>query len=232
MTNNLRNFVVGTFSFLGVLCITSGVSMPYLAKATEKSSVTKLSVTQRKVTNAKSNEIKLKDVKIEVNQLLSLNTADYLANPGDIEDSIVKRLKLDTSNVNTNQVGNYSFTITYNKKIYNGTIMVVNKPLPQVSTMTLNSLSFEVGSSLPVDVSSYIKEQLSDEVKAAIILDTSNVDTNKPGSYLYSVSYNGKLYTNTITIYEPKFGVSTDNSLTNTNKEKVTDNNANNINNN
>lgn len=228
MTNNLRNFVVSTFSFLGVLCITSGVSMPYLAKATEKSSVTKLSVTQRKVTNAKSNEIKLKDVKIEVNQLLSLNTADYLANPDDIEDSIVKRLKLDTSNVNTNQVGNYSFTITYNKKIYNGTVMVINKPLPQVSTMTLNSLSFEVGSNLPVDVSSYIKEQLSDEVKAAIILDTSNVDTNKPGSYLYSVSYNGKLYTNTITIYEPKFGVSTDNSLTNSNKEKVTDNNTNN----
>lgn len=228
MTNNLRNFVVGTFSFLGVLCITSGVSMPYLAKATEKSSVTKLSVTQRKVTNAKSNEIKLKDVKIEVNQLLSLNTADYLANLDDIEDSIVKRLKLDTSNVNTNQVGNYSFTITYNKKIYNGTVMVINKPLPQVSTMTLNSLSFEVGSNLPVDVSSYIKEQLSDEVKAAIILDTSNVDTNKPGSYLYSVSYNGKLYTNTITIYEPKFGVSSDNSLTNTNKEKVTDNNTNN----
>ena len=228
MTNNLRNFVVGTFSFLGVLCITSGVSMPYLAKATEKSSVTKLSVTQRKVTNAKSNEIKLKDVKIEVNQLLSLNTADYLANPDDIEGSIVKRLKLDTSNVNTNQVGNYSFTITYNKKIYNGTVMVINKPLPQVSTMTLNSLSFEVGSNLPVDVSSYIKEQLSDEVKAAIILDTSNVDTNKPGSYLYSVSYNGKLYTNTITIYEPKFGVSTDNSLTNSNKEKVTDNNTNN----
>lgn len=228
MTNNLRNFVVGTFSFLGVLSITSGISMPYLAKATEKSSVTKLSVTQRKVTNAKSNEIKLKDVKIEVNQLLSLNTVDYLANPDDIEDSIVKRLKLDTSNVNTNQVGNYSFTITYNKKIYNGTVMVINKPLPQVSTMTLNSLSFEVGSNLPVDVSSYIKEQLSDEVKAAIILDTSNVDTNKPGSYLYSVSYNGKLYTNTITIYEPKFGVSTDNSLTNGNKEKVTDNNTNN----
>ncbi len=228
MTNNLRNFVVGTFSFLGVLSITSGISMPYLAKATEKSSVTKLSVTQRKVTNAKSNEIKLKDVKIEVNQLLSLNTVDYLANPDDIEDSIVKRLKLDTSNVNTNQVGNYSFTITYNKKIYNGTVMVINKPLPQVSTMTLNSLSFEVGSNLPVDVSSYIKEQLSDEVKAAIILDTSNVDTNKPGSYLYSVSYNGKLYTNTITIYEPKFGVSSDNSLTNTNKEKVTDNSTNN----
>lgn len=228
MTNNLKNFVVGTFSFLGVLCITSGVSMPYLAKGIDKSSVTKLSVTQRKVTNAKTNEIKLKDVKIEVNQLLSLDTTDYLANPDDIEDSIIKRLKLDTSNVNPNQVGNYSFTITYNKKIYNGTVMVVNKPLPQVSTMTLNSLSFEIGSSLPVDISNYVKEQLSDEVKAAIMLDTSNVDVTKPGSYLYSVSYNGKLYTNTITIYEPKSGVSTD---TNTNKEKTTVDSANTNNN-
>ena len=57
------------------------------------------------------------------------------------------------------------------------------------------------------------------------MLDTSNVDVTKPGSYLYSVSYNGKLYTNTITIYEPKSGVSTD---TNTNKEKTTIDSTNN----
>jgi len=40
----------------------------------------------------------------------------------------------------------------------------------------------------------------------AIRLDTSNVDILKPGSYLYSVSYNGKLYTSTVTVYEPKSG--------------------------
>lgn len=204
MTNNLRYLVVGTFSFLGCLCIVSGASMPYLAKATEKTNVMKLSVTQKKVTNSKNNEIKLKDVSIEVNQLLSLSTADYLANPEDIEDSVIKRLKLDTSNVNPNEVGTYAFTITYDKKIYNGTVTVKSKPLPQVDTMTLNSLSFEVGSILPTDISNYVKEALTDEVKAAILLDTSNVNVEKPGSYLYSISYNGKLYTNTITIYEPR----------------------------
>lgn len=210
MTNNLRYLMVGTFSFLGCLCIASGASMPYLAKSTEESSVMKLSVTQKKVTNSKTNEIKLKEVSIEVNQLLSLNTADYLANPEDMEESVIKRLKLDTSNVNPNQVGTYTFTITYDKKIYNGTVNVKSKPLPQVDTMTLNSLSFEVGATLPTDISSYVKEVLSDEVKAAILLDISNVNVEKPGSYLYSVSYNGKLYTNTVTIYEPRVGTTID----------------------
>ena len=32
------------------------------------------------------------------------------------------------------------------------------------------------------------------------------MDILKPGSYLYSVSYNGKLYTSTVTVYEPKSG--------------------------
>ena len=47
---------------------------------------------------------------------------------------------------------------------------------------------------------------------AAVRLDISNVDVTKPGRYLYSISYNGKLYTNTITIYEPKFGTTTNDS--------------------
>ena len=37
---------------------------------------------------------------------------------------------------------------------------------------------------------------------------------NHYGRYLYSISYNGKLYTNTITIYEPKFGTTTTNDST------------------
>lgn len=220
MTNNLRYLMVGTFSFLGCLCIISGTSMPYLAKATEKSNVMKLSVTQKKVTNSKTNEIKLKEVAIEVNQLLSLNTADYLANPEDIEDSVIKRLKLDTSNVNPNQVGIYTFTITYDKKIYNGNVIVKSKPLPQVDTMTLNALSFEVGTTLPTDISSYVQEQLSDEVKNATTLDISNVNTEKPGRYLYSVSYNGKLYTSTVTIYEPKSGNSLESKDSNSSATK------------
>ena len=70
--------------------------------------------------------------------------------------------------------------------------------------MTLKSLSYEINTTIPNDVSLYIQEKLSDEVKAGIKLDLSNVDSKTAGVYLYSVSYNGKFYTNTITIYEPK----------------------------
>ena len=206
MKNNLNNILVGSFTFLGALCITSGVAMPKILASSETSEVVKLSVTQKKVSTCKNNEIKLNDIVVEIDNPLSTSAKDYLKNPGDIEESIIKRLKLDTSNVNTTQVGNYTYTITYNKKIYNGTVVVKAKPLPQVDTLSLNSLSYEVGATLPTDVKSYIKQALLPEVVAAIKIDLSNVDTTKPGSYLYSISYNGQLYTSTITIYEPKYG--------------------------
>lgn len=217
MKNNLDHILVGSFAFLGTLCITSGIAMPKMIASSETSEVVKLSVTQKKVSTCKSNEIKLSDVSIEINNPLSVSAKDYLANPSDIDESIINRLKLDTSNVNTNQLGNYTYTITYNKKIYNGTVTVKAKPLPQVSTLSLNTLSYEVGTTLPTDIKSYVKQALLPEVVAAIKIDLSNVDTSKPGSYLYSISYNGQLYTSTITIYEPKYGV-------NTNTEEKDDN--------
>lgn len=206
MKNNLNYFVVGSFTFLGALCITSGIAMPKLVTSTETNKVVKLSVTQKKVAVCKSNEIKLANISLEINNPLSINVKDYLETPNDIDDSIIKRLKLDTSNVNTSEVGTYTYTITYNKKIYNGIISIKAKALPQVEIMTLKSLSFEVGTTLPMDVSGYIKETLPLEVIQATKIDLSNVDITKPGSYLYSISYNGKLYTNTIDIYEPKYG--------------------------
>ncbi len=209
MKQNLSYFMVASFTFLGVLCITSGVAVPKLARSSETNQVVKLSVTQKKVSTCKSNEIKLKNISLEVNNPLSTNIKDYLINPNDIEESIIKRLKLDTSSVNTTQVGTYTYTITYQKKIYNGNITVKEKPLPQVEVMTLNSLSYEVGTELSKNVTTYIKEKLPDEVIASIRLDISNVDITKPGNYLYSISYNGKLYTNNITIYEPKYGSNT-----------------------
>ena len=220
MIKNLNYLMVGSFTFLGTLCITSGIFIPKLATSSETNQVVKLSVTQKKVSTCKSNEIKLANITLEVNSPLSINPKDYLQTPSDIEESIIKRLKLDTSNVNTTQVGSYIYTITYNKKIYNGNVIVKSKPLPQVEIMTLNALSYEVGTALSTDVSTYIKEKLPAEVIAATRLDTSNVDITKPGSYLYSISYNGKLYTNTITIYEPKYGnnnTTTNNSITNNN---------------
>lgn len=208
MKNNLNQLMVGSFTFLGALCITSGIAMPKMFAVTETSEIVKLSVTQKKVSVCKSNEIKLNDIEIEINNPLSINAKDYLKNPSDIDNAIIKNLKLDTSNVNTTQVGKYTYTITYDKKIYNGTVIVKAKPLPQLEMLSLNTLSYEVGTTLPTDVKSYVKEALLPEVVAAIKLDTSNVDITKPGSYLYSISYNGQLYTSTITIYEPKYGTS------------------------
>lgn len=197
--------MVSSFAFLGVLCITSGLAMPHLIKI-ETNEVVKLNVTQKKVSKCKSNEIKLKDVSLEISSSLSANPYDFLVNPDDIDDSIINMMKLDTSNVNIGQIGNYTYTITYKKKIYNGTVVVKSKPLPQIDNINLKSLSFEVGTKLSTDKSTYITETLAPEVINAINLDISGVDITKPGNYLYSITYNGKLYTNTITIYEPKLG--------------------------
>lgn len=203
MTKKLKNIVVTTLSTLGCLCIMSGIAMPKLIKF-ENNSVVKLEVTKKQVTHTKSNEIKLQDLKLEVGKTLSTDAHDYLKNPTDIDESIINKLKLDTSSINTNEIGNYIYTITYNKKIYNGSIYILPKALPNIDTITLNSLSFETGSSLPTNVSNYIKEKLPPEVLSAIRLDISNVDPSTPGNYLYSISYNKQLYTNTITIFEPK----------------------------
>ena len=218
MDDKTNRFVIGTFTILGALCITSGLIMPNMIKF-EESNVGKLQVNQVRISDFKNNEIKLKDVELEVNNTLSVDVRDYLANPEDIDDIVIKRLKLDTSNVNINEIGSYNFTITYNKKIYNGTVNIKAKPLPNIDTMTLKSLSYEINSTLSNDVSLYIQEALSDEVKAAIKLDLSNVDITKAGVYLYSISYNGKFYTNTITIYEPKAN-KTLNTNTKVEKEK------------
>ena len=189
MNDRLNHLMVGVFAVLGTLCISSGLIMPNMVRF-EKTEVGKLKVNQLRIS--------------DFNNTLSVDVKDYLANPNDIDDSVIKRLKLDTSNVNTHEVGNYNYTITYNKKIYNGTVVIKAKPLPNVENMTLKSLSYEINTTIPNDVSLYIQEKLSDEVKAGIKLDLSNVDSKTAGVYLYSVSYNGKFYTNTITIYEPK----------------------------
>ena len=41
-------------------------------------------------------------------------------------------------------------------------------------------------------------------MKDNIIVDLTQVDTQKAGPYKYTVTYNGILYTGTIEVYEPK----------------------------
>ena len=83
-----------------------------------------LKVEQIRDSNIKTNEIKLKEIELEYNEPLSMNVKDYLANLDEIDLSIVKNLRLDTSLINVQQAGSYIYTIAYDKKKYNGNLKV------------------------------------------------------------------------------------------------------------
>ncbi len=203
LSQKQRYIIVAATAIWGVGLIGSGVTMSLMDKPVTKTTKTELKVTQKRVANMKSNEIRLKNMEQEVNQPLSLNVKDYLENADDIENEIIDKLKLDTSMVNANQAGEYTYTITYKKKTFNGTFIINEKPLPDM-VLTLKNLNLEVGSALSTDIQTYITETLTDEVKQNIQLNLSNVNTAQAANYQYTVTYNGRLYTGTITIFEPQ----------------------------
>ena len=202
ITSKQRNIIVAVIAIWGIIFIGSGITMNFMDKPITKTK-RELKVTQKRVANMKSNEIRLKNMEQEINQPLSVNVKDYLENANDIEEDILKELQLDTSMVNVNQAGNYTYTIKYKKKTFNGTFTIKEKPLPDM-VLTLKNLNLETGSALSTDVQTYITEKLTTEVKKNIKLNLTNVNTAQAGSYQYTVTYNGRLYTGTITIYTPQ----------------------------
>lgn len=200
---NLRiiGFTIGCW---GLVLIGCGITMN-TKETTIIENKYSLTVSQTKVSESKTNEIKLKDMKIEINNPLSVDVKDYLEKVENIDESVIKALKLDTSAVNTQEAGTYTYTISYKKKKYNGTFIVTEKELPKVN-LTLNELKLEVGAVLDTNLGTYIKEKLDDEVQKNIVLDLSKVDTKTVGTYQYTVTYNGKLYTSKIVIYSPQKG--------------------------
>lgn len=201
-TYKQRTIIIVTLMIWSVIFIGSGISMQMMDKPKTKTK-TELKITQKRVANMKSNEILLKSMEQEINQPLSMNIKDYLENVDDIENTVLNELKLDTSMVNTNQAGTYTYTVTYQKKTFNGTFEIKEKPLPDM-VLTLKSLNLELGSALSTDIQTYITETLTDEVKNNVKLDLTNVNTAQAGNYQYTVTYNGRLYTGNITIYEPQ----------------------------
>ena len=202
ITSKQRNIIVAVIAIWGIIFVGSGITMNFMDKPITKTK-RELKVTQKRVANMKSNEIRLKNMEQEINQPLSVNVKDYLENANDIEEDILRELQLDTSMVNVNQAGNYTYTIKYKKKTFNGTFTIKEKPLPDM-VLTLKNLNLETGSALSTDVQTYITEKLTIEVKKNIKLNLTNVNTAQAGSYQYTVTYNGRLYTGTITIYTPQ----------------------------
>jgi predicted transcriptional regulator len=190
-------------AFWGIVFIGSGLVINKTLKPKEKIRYS-LNIEEKRISQAqaKTNEIKLKDLEIEINNPISMNIEDYLENINNIEMSVLKVLKLDTSLVNITQAGTYQYTITYNKKKYIGTVKIKEKELPNV-TFTLINLSLTTGDAIPTNPRNYIKEEINEEVYNNITLDISKVNNQVQGNYEYFIKYNGTIYKGEIAYRNP-----------------------------
>ena len=211
ITKKESRFLSLTIASCGLLLIGSGLIMINTVKQPTVKYNYSVSIKEQKISQSKTNEIKLKEMELEINNPMSLNIKDYIENADQIEPSILKSLKLDTSLVNINQAGTYPYTIKYKKKKYNGSFIIKEKELPQVE-LTLKNLSLEKGAALSTNVSAYIVEDLTEEVRNNIIINLKDVNTTQPGEYQYTVTYNNKIYTGKIWIYEKQPTIITPNT--------------------
>ena len=198
-----KKFLAVIIAAWGIILLGSGFAMDEQVKPIINKKYT-LSVHTRQIpkAQAKSNEIKLKEVSIEVNNPISVNVKDYLENADNMDEKILKSLRLDTSMININQPGDYQYTITYKKKKYIGKLIVKEKELPNMS-LTLKQMNLKVGDSLSTNPRSYINETITDEVYNNIVLDLSQVDNTIQGNYPYYITYKGVKYQGTISIKSP-----------------------------
>lgn len=212
LTGKEIKIISATLATWGLLFVGSGLTMKAMTKPV---TVVKsdFEIVQKRVSETITNEIKLKDMESEINNPLSVDVKDYLANLEEIDLSIVKNLKLDTSMVNTQQNGTYTYTIAYQKKKYNGSYTIKEKELPKVE-LTLKNFKLALNSPLnanPEDLSTYIEEELTEEVKKNITIDLSQVRTDQEGIYEYTVTYNGIIYKGKIEVYQPQTKIITPN---------------------
>ena len=191
------------FALWGIIFIGTGMTINKTYHPKEMIRYT-LNIEEKRISQAQAqtNEIKLKDIEIEINNPISMNIEDYLENINNIEMSVLKLLKLDTSLVNITQAGTYQYTITYNKKKYIGIIKIKEKELPKV-TFTLINLTLTTGDAIPTNPRTYIKEEISEEVYNNITLDISKVNNQVQGDYEYYIKYNGTIYKGDISYRNP-----------------------------
>lgn len=199
MKKSTRFLLITTLNILGILSIASGIMYSSLQKKASKKTILVV-VEQKQIQKEIDANIKLKNLTIEINTPLSIKIVDYLESA--VSDEVLANLKLNTSSVDVTKVGTYSYTVTYKKKVYKALITVKETPksTESLQSITLKTLNIKVGTIPPTDISNYIIEPLTDEVKSTMIIDLSNVNVNKPGSYQYTIKYNNSIYTGTITV--------------------------------
>ena len=186
----------------GVVLLGSGLVLNAQDRTITKN-VYSLNINQKKVAQQRTNEIKLKEVELEVNTPLSTDVKDYLEDIDNLDESIFDYLRLDTSTVKISEPGEYTYTITYRKKKYNGTIKIKEKELPNV-LLQLKEVTLTVGDPIPTDLSAYINTPLTEEMKANITLDISQVKNNEQKEYPFVVVYNKQTYIGRVIVNNPK----------------------------
>ncbi len=70
--------------------------------------------------------------------------------------------------------------------------------------MTLKEINIEKNTALPKNLNDYIVEDIPEEARDKIIIDTSKVNISIASTYQYTVTYKDKIYTGKITVFEPQ----------------------------
>ena len=201
---NEKRIIPVTLAIWGIIFISTGLILN-MQDRTEIQNKYSLDIKTKQVQDLRVNEIVLKDMELEVNNPLSVDPKDYVENSDTLDQSILKALKLDTSMVNINEPGIYTYTITFKTKKYNGTFEITAKEIPNF-TLTLKEINLSVGDAISTNVSSYIKENLTEEVKNNLTLDLRDVKTNVAGTYYYKVIYGETTYTGKVIVTEKQKG--------------------------
>lgn len=204
------NIICITIALWGLILIGSGLIMSTSNRTIIQKKYS-INVNQKKVAESKTNEIKLKEMTLEINTPLSVDVKDYLENIQELDDSIIKALKLDTSRVNINEAGTYTYTVSFKKKKYSAKFIIKAKEIPQAA-FTLKNVRLEVNTAISTNITSYINEPITDEIKKYMVLDLSAVKNYQVGDYQYTITYNKQIYTGIISIYEPTITVITPNT--------------------
>lgn len=193
----------------GVVMISSGITMSFNKRTITKVKYS-LDVSTKQISQvqAKKNEVILRDLEVEQGYPISVNVRDYLQNVEQISDEVISQLNqgLDTSLVNVNQAGTYTYTITYRKKRYQGRITVKEKELPKVKII-LKAKKLPTTGTLSRNIRDYIyeDEELTEEAYNNMILDLEEVAAHLsiPGRYKYKVIYNDTTYYGDFDIVQP-----------------------------
>lgn len=191
----------------GIFFIATGAIMSGDKKTVTKK-VYSVNVEKKQISQiqAKKNEVILKDITTTAGEPISTNVKDYLENPNQIAEDMLDLLAqgLDTSTVNVNEPGEYTYTITFKKKIYQGKVIVNAKELPKV-TITLKEKNMPTTGTISRNIRDYIYEEFEDEVYNNMILDLKEVIAHQkiPGRYKYSIIYNDTTYYGDFIIREP-----------------------------